>query len=184
MVPTFLPISVFMRIFLLGFMGSGKSHTGRRLAELTGMQFIDLDYWIENQQDRTIPTIFESEGETAFREIERTALHDMKQFENVIIACGGGTPCFFDNMDWMNQHGLTVYLDTPVEILVKRLKPERAHRPLLKNLSEPELYQFVEKKLMERFFYYQQAQVIYKISTSKEDTASLLQQNIINITGH
>lgn len=173
-----------MRIFLLGFMGSGKSHTGRRLASLLEMQFIDLDYWIENQQNRTIPAIFETEGETAFREIERNALHHMTQFENAVIACGGGTPCFFDNMNWMNQQGLTIYLDTPIEVLVKRLKPERAHRPLLKDLNDSELYQFIEDKLITRLFYYQQAQVIYTITTTKEDTATSLHQHLNNITGH
>lgn len=175
---------LFMRIFLLGFMGSGKSHTGKRLARLTDQPFIDLDHWLEQQQQCDIPAIFEAEGEIAFREIERSALHAMTQFENAIIACGGGTPCFFDNIDWMNQHGITVYLDTPIDILVKRLKSERSHRPLLKNLSESELYPFIEKKLTDRLPYYQKAQITYKTSAAKENTAILLHQNIINIIGH
>ena len=96
------------RIFLTGFMGSGKSYTGRRLSEALGIPFIDLDHWIEDQEGQSIQAIFEKSGEAAFRQIEREALHQMIAYEQAVIACGGGAPCFFDNMEWMNRHGITV----------------------------------------------------------------------------
>lgn len=173
-----------MRIFLIGFMGSGKSHTGKQLAERLGLQFIDLDQWIENQQQRTIATIFETEGEAFFRQLEQQTLHDMARLKNVLLSTGGGTPCFFDNMNWMNQHGITIYLETPISILVQRLLPERANRPLIKALESSELSDFIEKKLIERAPFYEQAQVIYQTATADEAVAEKLFQQLLNIIGH
>ncbi|MBK7873331.1 MAG: shikimate kinase [Saprospiraceae bacterium] len=173
-----------MRIFLIGFMGSGKSHVGKRLAHLCNIPFIDLDNEIEQQEGRTIPQIFEQNGEAAFRAIEQNALHKILKHEDAVIATGGGTPCFFDNMNWMNQYGITIYLQTPVDILVERLQSERAHRPLLQNLNDETLYTFIAEKLAAREMYYLQAGVVYQIKESNENVAKALMQEFSNIIGH
>lgn len=173
-----------MRIFLLGFMGSGKSHVGEQLAARADLDFIDLDQWIEEAQEQSIASIFETQGEAAFREIERAALHETANKENLLISCGGGTPCFFDNMNWMNEHGITIYLETPIEILVHRLRPQQAQRPLLQNLNEAELHTFIVSKLAERTPFYEQAQVIYRITSPKEAVTEALFEQLKNIIGH
>lgn len=173
-----------MRIFLIGFMGSGKSHVGKQLAASTGIKFIDLDAWIESIQQRSIPQIFRQDGEAAFRQIERDALHSMSRFDQIIVACGGGTPCFFDNIDWMNHHGITIYLQTPVPILLQRLEPEKEYRPLLQNLDEEGLQKFISTKLEEREPFYSKASVIYQIKEPNENVAVALVQQFTNITGH
>ncbi|NUO01826.1 MAG: shikimate kinase [Saprospiraceae bacterium] len=148
------------RIFLTGFMGSGKSHTGRLLGEALGIPFVDLDDWIEKQEGQSIAEIFAASGEAAFRKIEQNALRSMHNFDFVIVSCGGGTPCFFDNMDWMKEHGITVYLQIPAAELCRRLIPEMAHRPLLKGLNELTMLPFIEEKLALREPYYLQSQII------------------------
>ncbi|MDX1939954.1 MAG: shikimate kinase [Saprospiraceae bacterium] len=173
-----------MRIFLIGFMGSGKSFIGRKLAKLNSSSFIDLDNEIEVQQGRKIRQIFEEDGEAAFREMERVALHKMNQHPNAIIATGGGTPCFFDNMDWMNRQGITIYLQTPIEILLERLQPERSHRPLLQDLSDEALHAFISEKLAMRESFYLRASIVYQITQANEDVAEALMQYFSNITGH
>ena len=160
-------------------MGSGKSYTGRRLSEALDIPFIDLDHWIEDQEGQSIQAIFEKSGEAAFREIEREALHQMIAYEQAIIACGGGTPCFFDNMEWMNRHGITVYLQTPVEELCRRLLPEMTHRPLLKGLDEYSLPQFIEEKLAQREPYYLLSQVIATLPEALEDMLLELKQQLV-----
>jgi len=157
------------RIFLTGFMGCGKSHTGRRLSEALNVPFVDLDNWIENQEGQSIQAIFKTSGEAAFREIEREALHQMIQYGQAVIACGGGAPCFFDNMEWMNRHGITIYLQTPVDELCRRLLPEMAHRPLLKGLNEQTLSDFIGEKLALREPYYLQSQVVATLPGALED---------------
>ncbi|MEY4727536.1 MAG: hypothetical protein RLZZ390_60 [Bacteroidota bacterium] len=150
-------------IFLIGFMGSGKSHEGHLLAKHLDLPFIDLDGWIEEQQNRTISEIFRTEGEDSFRNIETAALQQAAHqllSQSVsstyagIISTGGGTPCFHDNMDWMNANGVTVWLNLPVAVLAMRLSKEKSKRPLIANLNDGELYQFIEKKLEERYPYY------------------------------
>ena len=150
-------------IFLIGFMGSGKSHEGDLLAAHLGLSFIDLDVWIEEQQRRTISEIFRTEGEHSFSNIETAVLkqaaqHLLSQAVSAkyagIISTGGGTPCFHDNMDWMNAHGITVWLNTSVAVIAKRLSMEKSKRPLIANLNDDELHLFIEKKLAERYPYY------------------------------
>jgi shikimate kinase len=143
-------------IFLLGFMGCGKTYWGKRLAERLGVPFLDLDAYLEAQEGRSIADIFSTDGEPAFRMLERDYLHQLP-FAAGVVATGGGLPCFFDNMDWMNAHGHTIFLDTPVELLVRRLAPGRAHRPLLRDLSEAELPAFIEARLAVRLPFYNQA---------------------------
>lgn len=167
------------RIFLTGFMGSGKSYTGRRLSEALGIPFIDLDHWIEDQEGQSIQAIFEKSGEAAFRQIEREALHQMIAYEQAVIACGGGAPCFFDNMEWMNRHGITVYLQTPVAELCRRLLPEMAHRPLLKGLNEHTLPAFIGEKLALREPYYLQSQVVAPLPGALEEMLLALKEQMV-----
>jgi len=167
------------RIFLTGFMGSGKSHFGRRLSEALGIPFIDLDHWIEDQEGKSVQAIFQNSGEAAFREIEREALHQMIEYGQAVIACGGGAPCFFDNMEWMNRHGITVYLQTSVDELCRRLLPEMAHRPLLKGLDEQTLPGFIEEKLALREPFYLQSQVVATLPGALEDMLVALKVQMV-----
>lgn len=148
----------YPRIFLIGMMGTGKSYWAQRIADAKNMDWTDLDAQIEKDVLMTIKEIFASEGETYFRDKEKEVLHKMENFTNVIIATGGGTPCFHDNMKWMNDHGITIWIDEPIEILAERLKKEKAHRPLIKDLSDEELLHFLSIKLSERSKFYDQCQ--------------------------
>ena len=118
------------RIFLIGYMGAGKTTLGRALAKELGIQFIDMDSYIEARFCKTISKIFAEKGEEGFREIERRILHEVGEFEDVIISTGGGTPCFFDNVEYMNGQGTTVFLDVPEERLFIRLSIARSKRQL------------------------------------------------------
>lgn len=141
-------------------MGSGKTYLGERLAGLLNRPFFDLDQMLEASEGETIPTIFAEKGEATFRDLERKYLHTLENQSPAVVATGGGTPCFFDNMDWMKAHGTTVYLETPIEVLYERLSRERAGRPLLAGLSDGELLDFMKKKLEEREGWYRQAEVV------------------------
>ena len=143
-----------MTLFLIGMMGTGKSYWAQRIAGLENMDWIDLDAQVEKDTSMTIKEIFALEGEAYFREKEKHALHTLGNLPNIIIATGGGTPCFHGNMDWMNKHGTTIWIDEPVEILAERLKKEKAHRPLIKDLSDEELIHFLSIKLAERSMFY------------------------------
>jgi shikimate kinase len=159
-------------IFLIGFMGSGKTHEGKLLAENLGLPFIDLDTWIEEKEGQTIASIFSTKGEGYFRLQESQAIKDVYHFlieQNHedqdslrfkgIVSTGGGAPCFFNNMDWMNQHGVTVWLDLPVEMLLDRLKKEKSKRPLLADKIDEELKAFITVKLNERNAFYSRAAI-------------------------
>ncbi len=169
------------RIFLLGFMGSGKSHTGRRLGEVLGLPFVDLDALIEAREGMTVQDIFSIRGESFFRQAEQAALHTLQDYDQVIVACGGGTPCFFDNMDWMNRHGITVYLETPVEELCRRLLPEMAHRPLLQGLDASTLPGFIAERLALREPYYRKAQVVADLPGALEEMLVLLHGQLVTV---
>ena len=145
------------RIFLIGYMGAGKTTLGRALAEETGLQFIDLDCHIEKRYCKTISQIFAEKGEEEFRNIEKRMLHETGEFENVIISTGGGTPCFFDNIQYMNTQGTTVFLDVPLERLFIRLSIARSKRPLIKEKSDDELRAFIAEQLEKRAPYYKKA---------------------------
>lgn len=147
-----------MRIYLIGYMGCGKSTLGRKLADHSGMQFIDMDNYIEMRNCKTVPQIFEEEGEDAFRIIERKALEELSEFNNVIIATGGGAPCFFDNINLMNQTGKTIYLNIDPDILAERLIKSKSDRPLIRGKSKKELIEFINTSLEKRNKFYKQAQ--------------------------
>jgi shikimate kinase len=170
-------------IYLIGFMGSGKSTLGRVLARMLDYSFIDLDHYIEQQERTTIPEIFAQKGEEAFRELERLAIHETANKGQTVVATGGGAPCFFDNMAFMNQHGITVYLHITPENLTRRLASAKTHRPLLADKTDAELYAFIQNKLAERKPYYQKAAIVADTDTlSPEETAHkihrALQHNI------
>jgi shikimate kinase len=146
-----------MRYFLIGFMGSGKSYWGKKWGEASGLTFLDLDDEIEQSTGQTIHSIFEKNGEPTFRKLEQKMLHKLLLRDNYILSCGGGTPCFFDNMKKMNQKGVTIYLKTPAHILASRLRQEKETRPLIREMSDDMLIPFIEQKLGERRHYYSQA---------------------------
>lgn len=150
-----------IRIFLIGYMACGKSTLGRKLANQTGLSFVDLDGFIEQKYQKTVSSIFETLGQDAFREIERKALEEVSTFENVIIATGGGAPCFFDNMRLMNQTGETIYICLTPSQLAQRLENSRAgKRPLVQNKQGAELLQFIQIGLTQREAFYSQAKLI------------------------
>ncbi|MGN6439564.1 MAG: shikimate kinase [Agriterribacter sp.] len=149
-----------MKIFLWGFMGTGKTYWGKLWAQQQHMDFFDLDAVIEKATGLSIPAIFEQHGETYFREKERELLHEFGTKNNFILSTGGGTPCFFDNMEWMNKNGLTIYLSTPVPVLTERLIKEKAHRPLIKNIDDAAISSFIETRLKERDRFYSAARLI------------------------
>ena len=148
------------RIFLIGFMGSGKTTLGRRLARLTGYSFTDMDQLIEETAGMTIPEIFSELGEKVFRKWERDVLLELCEREKHIISTGGGAPCHGDLMDLMNAAGLTVYLELPPLALKERLLHGRTERPLIKGLNEKELMKYIRDTLTERNAYYRQAKLI------------------------
>jgi shikimate kinase len=139
-------------------MGCGKSTLGRRLSEYLGLQFIDMDHYIEMRNHKTIPQIFEEEGEAEFRKKERKALEELAEFTDTVIATGGGAPCFFDNIGLMNQSGRTIYMNIDPSILAERLLKSKTERPLIKGKSKEELVAFIDETLQKRNHYYKQAE--------------------------
>ncbi|NDK56526.1 shikimate kinase [Pontibacter fetidus] len=151
-----------MLIFLIGMMGSGKTTLGKELATELNYSFVDLDAFIEEKEGRTIAQIFEQEGQERFRKIEREALQTIvANYKNAIVATGGGTPCFFDNMALMNAGGETIFLDVPAEFIAQRLsQSDLSTRPLLAGKTQSELFSFVGETLAERRQFYAQAKHI------------------------
>ena len=145
------------RILLIGFMAAGKTTLGKALARELGLQFIDLDHYIENRYRSTVSQLFAERGEEAFRQIERNMLHEVAEFEDVIIATGGGTPCFFDNMDYMNGQGTTVFLEASVDTIHTRLTIARTQRPLVAQKTADELRDYIIQMLELRKPYYSRA---------------------------
>ncbi|MBR4312712.1 MAG: shikimate kinase [Bacteroidaceae bacterium] len=145
------------RILLIGFMAAGKTTLGKALARDLDLQFVDLDHYIENRYHCTVSQLFADRGEEEFRQIERKMLHEVAEFEDVIISTGGGTPCFFDNMDYMNGQGITVFLEASVDVIYTRLTIARTQRPLVANKTADELRQYITDMLERRAPYYTQA---------------------------
>jgi shikimate kinase len=147
-----------MKIFLIGMMGAGKTYWAKKLGAKFKTGGYDLDYLISSHEERSIAEIFEEEGEAYFRKTEAQLLRWFGEKKKFILATGGGTPCFHENMNWMNQQGVTIWLDEPVDVLVSRLLPQKAERPLISELSDAELTGFLTKKLAERAPLYGQSQ--------------------------
>ena len=152
------------RIILIGYMGAGKTTVGKALSKELGIPFYDLDWYIENRRRKTIPQLFAEVGEEGFRKIEYNMLHEVAEFEDVIISCGGGTPCFFDNIDYMNQQGQVVYLKADPEVLYKHLLMGKTERPLLKGKSPEQLIAFIKEQLTQRELFYNRANYSLDVS--------------------
>ena len=163
------------RIFLVGYMGSGKTTTGNRLSKKYGLDFIDLDHYIESRYFKTVSQLFQEKGETGFREIERDVLREVADFENVIISTGGGTACFFNNMELMNQKGETVYLKASASDLSAYLCAASKDRPLLAKKNKEELLNFISEMLKKREPFYSQA----KYTINARDMSDGLFDNLI-----
>ena len=149
------------RIFLIGYMGAGKTTLGKAFARAMGLTFVDLDWYIEERFHKTVGQIFAERGEEGFRELEKRMLHEAGDFEDVVISVGGGTPCFFDNMDYMNQAGETVFLDVDNKVLFRRLKVAKQQRPLLANKTDEELVAFIQEALQKRLPHYTKAKHVF-----------------------
>ena len=142
-----------IRIFLTGYMGAGKTTLGKAFARELNVPFIDLDWYIEERFHKSIRELFAERGEASFRELERSMLHEVSEFEDVIVSTGGGTPCFFDNMDYMNRHGQTVFLDVHPDILFNRLRVATRQRPILQGKTDEELRSFIVEALDKRLLF-------------------------------
>ena len=148
-----------MLVFLIGFMGSGKSFAGRHLGEVLKIPCTDMDKHIEEQEKRTVREIFEQSGENYFRELEHQFLENLDTDQRLIISTGGGAPCFYDNMQIMNRKGLTIYLNRSKPVVMAQLMKGIEKRPLLQDKTEEEIWDFYDKKLSERKVFYEQAQI-------------------------
>lgn len=152
------------RIIIIGYMGAGKTTVGKALARELGLTFYDLDWYIEGRMRKTVPQIFAEKGEEGFRKIENAMLHEVAEFEDIVLSCGGGTPCFFDNIEYLNRQGDTVYLKATPDVLYKHLKMGKTERPLLKNKTKEEMYRFIEEQLVQREPYYIKAKNVIDVS--------------------
>ena len=165
-------IALPVKIFLIGFMGSGKTHWGRAWAKNEALTFYDLDSEIEKAFKMTIAEIFEKKGEEKFRELERYHLRKFESKKNFLLACGGGTPCFSDNLQWMKSQGKVFYLKAEPELLLQQVMHETEKRPVIKKVNPSELLFFIQKKLEEREPYYAQADVILNVDELNENSLS------------
>lgn len=173
-----------IRIFLTGYMGAGKTTLGKALARDLRIPFIDLDWYIEERFHKTVGELFAERGETGFRELERNMLHEVAEFEDVVISTGGGAPCFFDNMEFMNRVGQTVFLDVHPDVLFRRLRVAKQQRPILQGKQDEELKAFIVEALAKRAEFYRQAKYVFnadeledrwQIETSVERLHELLE---------
>lgn len=150
-----------MRYFLIGFMGSGKSTIGHKLAQFLKIDFYDLDKYIEQETQKSIQTIFKTEGEEVFRKYEAKFLKQLISLStNVVISTGGGTPCFNDNLNLMQKNGIIIYLKQNSKTLAKRIIKSKTNRPLISNMNENELINWIDQKIVEREPFYNQANLI------------------------
>lgn len=151
-------------------MGSGKSHWAKIWAAKNHLGYLDLDHVIEAEENKTIADIFEKNGEDYFRKVEAKKLRECEAFQNTIVSCGGGAPCFFDNMKWMNEHGKTIYLKANPEEIMRRLENGQEERPLIKKFNRGELLFFIDQKLKERENFYQMATLQFASTDLTDDT--------------
>ena len=165
-----------IRIFLTGYMGAGKTTLGKAFARETGVSFIDLDWYIEERFHKTIGELFAERGESAFRELERNMLHEVSEFEDVVVSTGGGTPCFFDNMEYMNGCGQTVFLDVHPDILFRRLRVAKRQRPILQDKTDEELRAFIVEALDKRAPFYSQAR--YRFDGGRLESRSQISESV------
>ena len=155
-------------------MGSGKTYWGQLWAKDTSLPFFDMDKLIENEEKETVDEIFKRNGEEYFRQKEKAVLRAFKENDNCIIACGGGSPCFNNNIQWMNENGFTIYLKSSPRDILKRVLKGQNKRPLIKDLNEEALYLFIQQKLIEREPFYNQAKIILRTDELSPNTLSTL----------
>lgn len=163
-------------VFLIGYMGSGKTTLGRGVEARAHIAFIDLDQYIEERYGKSIKDIFKERGEDGFRLIERDCIRELSLKKDILVACGGGTPCFFDNMEIMNRRGTTVWLDASVDILHARLKEGRSQRPLIADFDDDELRGFIVRSLEKRNPFYSRA--THRFGADNLDTVDDLEASI------
>ncbi len=150
-----------IRIFLTGYMGAGKTTLGKAFARKLNLPFVDLDWYMEERFHKTVGELFVERGEAGFRELEKNMLHEVGAFEDVVISTGGGAPCFFDNMDFMNRNGKTVFLNVHPDVLFRRLRVAKQQRPILQGKQDDELKEFIIRALEKRTPFYSQAQYVF-----------------------
>ncbi len=175
---TFALVKQFeMRIYLIGYMGSGKSTIGKKLAARLGYSFLDLDTIIEEEQEQTVAEIFSEKGEDVFRSFERLALHQTFGMDDLIVSTGGGTPVFFENMEMMKQNGLCIYLKSSPGILASRLQRNQHLRPLIASLNQEELLLFVKEQLEKRSVFYEKSEMHIE---AKDLTPAILHTQVLH----
>lgn len=155
-------------------MGAGKTYWGKQLAEHWGLPYYDLDEVIVAEEEMAVSDIFATKGEDYFRERESALLRELGKQDRFLISCGGGTPCFQDNMDFMNENGITIWLNPSVPVMVERLQRKKYKRPLIQDLADEDLTAFIEKKLAERQPFYQQSQHIIDSDHISLDTFEIV----------
>jgi shikimate kinase len=167
-----------MKIFLIGFMGSGKTHWGPQLSAKVGLPFFDLDTVIIEREKQSVTDIFNEKGEEYFRYLEKNVLEELVDDNpEFIISCGGGTPCFFNNIQFMKKKGTVIWLNTQVDILVNRLLKDKISRPVLKDVADEELKPYILKKILSRKLYYEQAHIIVNEESLSIDTFAKILTN-------
>ena len=169
------------KFFLTGYMGSGKSTTGQKLASKLNYEFVDLDKLIESDYKQTIPEIFATKGEKEFRAMEHNTLKRLMEKDNVVVACGGGTPCYYNNMELMRNNGVTVYIKMSVDALMERLNNAKEKRPLIQNKTEAELRTFIKRQLEKREDIYHKAQYTVKGKDLNVDELALFVKQQVGV---
>ncbi|MDR2627592.1 MAG: shikimate kinase [Dysgonamonadaceae bacterium] len=177
------------RFFLIGYMGAGKTTIGKKMAQQLNLDFIDLDHFIEKRYHRTISQIFAEKGESNFREIEARTLDEVADFENIVLSTGGGTPCFHNNLQRMNDTGITIYLKVSPEELARRLEICKNSRPLIKDKTQDELKTFIAENLLKREMFYNRTSIILEAEkmmtrTDIQHTVNQLIEQINIFTGN
>lgn len=172
-----------MKIYLLGYMGCGKSTVGKNLAAALGLPWIDLDTEIETRYKISVPAFFAKYGETAFRDIEHQVLTDISALPEGVVSTGGGVPCFYDNMDLMNRTGLTIYLEATPELILSRIGEHASKRPVFQQMNGGDILQKVSNHLATREKYYRQAQLTVDAASPDIDTIKKLVLDFNHVPG-
>lgn len=168
-----------MKIYLIGMPGSGKTYLGRKLANSLKLQFSDLDEVIEKREQQLIKNIIQEKGEDYFRQIEKETLHQTSLKNNFVISCGGGTPVYFDNMEWMKKEGIVIWLNTPLSVISERIYKNITRRPLFMGLSKEDLNAKIDELIKKRNIFYKKAHISVEMKFQKTHSLSAVIQDII-----